>query len=124
MVARDNIGAMTSIGLVQKCGGNGTVLPFHCTTRVRISVIFISRVNWWHHGSSAQDFALGHIARNIEQLNLVDGFEVRVIGELPDNLFVGRKLKDLRLLPKMAMTQPVAENRVAIRQPLKTGHEP
>src|SRR6267142_2542827 len=37
-----SIGEITSIGLVQKCGGNGTVLPFHCTTRVRTSVIFIS----------------------------------------------------------------------------------
>ena len=35
------LGEMTSIGLVQKCGGSGTVLPFHCMTRVRISVIFI-----------------------------------------------------------------------------------
>jgi hypothetical protein len=38
----ESIGEMTSIGLVQKCGGSGTVLPFHCATRVRISVIFIS----------------------------------------------------------------------------------
>ena len=30
-----------SIGLVQKCGGSGTVLPRHSTTRVRILVIFM-----------------------------------------------------------------------------------
>ena len=38
---RVSIGETTSIGLVQKCGGSGTVLPRHWTTRVRISVIFI-----------------------------------------------------------------------------------
>jgi hypothetical protein len=35
------IGESTSIGLVQKCGGSGTVLPRHSTTRARTSVIFI-----------------------------------------------------------------------------------
>jgi hypothetical protein len=29
IVACDNIGEITSIGLVQKWGGSGTVLPFH-----------------------------------------------------------------------------------------------
>src|SRR5436190_14524929 len=31
-----------SMGLVQKCDGNGTVLPRHSTTRVRISLILIA----------------------------------------------------------------------------------
>ena len=41
MVALLSIGATASIGLVQKCGGSGTVLPLHSMTRVRISVIFM-----------------------------------------------------------------------------------
>src|SRR6266487_1361261 len=47
----ESIGEMTSIGLGQKCGGSGTVLPFHCATRVRISVIFILGLR----GSSPQN---------------------------------------------------------------------
>ena len=39
---------------------------------------------------SAQYLAFGHIAGLIENLDLVDCFEVRVIGELPDHFFVGR----------------------------------
>ena len=31
-----------SMGLVQKCGGKGTVLPRQRTTRVRISLIFMA----------------------------------------------------------------------------------
>jgi hypothetical protein len=42
IVSSDSDGAIRSIGFVQKCGGSGVVLPFHWTTRVRISVIFMS----------------------------------------------------------------------------------
>src|SRR5450432_2832553 len=83
IVALDSIGETTSIGLVQKCGGSGTVLPFHCTTRVRISLIFIRfwvrDYFWKFESASTQDFAFGHVARHVEQLNLVDGLEVRLI---------------------------------------------
>src|SRR5271170_7736938 len=33
-----------SIGLVQKCGGNGVVSPDHCATLVRTSLIFMMKV--------------------------------------------------------------------------------
>src|ERR1700691_2517091 len=33
-----------SIGLVQKCGGNGVVSPDHCATLVRTSRIFMMKV--------------------------------------------------------------------------------
>ena len=41
IVSGESDGAIRSIGFVQKCGGSGVVFPVHCTTRVRISVIFI-----------------------------------------------------------------------------------
>src|SRR5579862_1579254 len=40
-----------SIGLVQKCGGSGTVLPCQRTTRVRISVILMKRPRSEESGS-------------------------------------------------------------------------
>jgi len=40
IVSGDSIGEIRSIGFVQKWGGSFAVFPDHCTTRVRISVIF------------------------------------------------------------------------------------
>ena len=49
--------ASRSIGFVQKCGGSGTVLPRHSTTRVRISVIFmqVSGRGRERHGDGPHD---------------------------------------------------------------------
>ena len=72
---------------------------------------------------SAQDFALCRVARYVEELDLVDGLEMRVIGEFPNHFLGARDLEEMRLFAEMAVTKIIAENRVAVRQALHAGHQ-
>jgi hypothetical protein len=46
---------------------------------------------------SAENFPFGDVAGDVEQLDLIDGFEISLVPDLPDDLFVRRHLEDLRL---------------------------
>jgi len=69
---------------------------------------------WDFEIRSAQHFALGCVARHVEELDLIDGLEVRLIRELPHDLFVAREFEDVRLLAKVTVPKVIAENRVDI----------
>lgn len=71
-----------------------------------------------------KDFTFCHVAGDIEQLDLIDGFEIRVIGELPDDFLLSGNLKKLRLFTKVTVSEVVAEDSIATRKSLASGHEP
>ncbi len=52
-----------------------------------------------------EDFSLAHITRHVEQLDLIDRLEVRVIVELPHDFLVASDFKELRLLAHMAVAK-------------------
>src|SRR4051812_9919634 len=51
--------------------------------------------------ASPQNLPLRHIPRHVQQLDLVDRLELRVVGLAPDDLLLRRDLEDLRLLAEM-----------------------
>ena len=62
------------------------------------------------------------LAGHVEDLDLVDGLELRV-GEGPYDLLVAGDFKKERLLAEVAVAAVVAKDGVAVRQPLRAGHE-
>ena len=72
---------------------------------------------------SSDYFAPGHIAGDVEELDLVDRLEVRVVVELPDDFLFARHFDDLRLFADVAVAEIDAEDGVAVRETLCAGHE-
>jgi len=69
------------------------------------------------------DLALGDVAWDIEELDLVDRLKVNVILELPDDLLVWCQLEELGLLTQVSVAEVVAEDGIAIWQALTARHE-
>ena len=70
---------------------------------------------------SPERFAFNHISGGIDDLNFIDGFEMGMVGEFPDDFLFRRHLDHLRLLADEAVADEVANNRVPIRQALNAG---
>ena len=74
-------------------------------------------------GRTQRRFTLRHVTRHVEQLDLIDRFEMRVVREFPDDLFVRRQLKAMGLFADMTMPKVIAENRISVWQTLQTSHK-
>lgn len=59
----------------------------------------------------------------VEQEDLVDGFELGVVGEFPDKFFVAGDFEEHGLLADVAVAEVVADERVAVGETLASGGE-
>ena len=65
-----------------------------------------------------QNSAPSDVARHIQQLHLVDGLELGVVTELPDDLLAGGHLEELGLFPDVSVSEVTREDGVAVGQAL------
>ena len=72
---------------------------------------------------SAQDFALSGVAGEVEELDLIDGLKMGVVGEFPNDFLVARDLEKMRLFAEMAVSKIIAADRIAVGQTLDAGHQ-
>src|ERR1051325_816602 len=85
------------------------------TTRSSIKV----KADWaWRVILSPEYFTTGDIARDVQELDLVDRLNVGFIAELPNDCFRRRDFEDLRLLSEVTVAEIIAEDCIAIGQPL------
>src|SRR5687768_14705017 len=70
---------------------------------------------------SAEHFDLFAISRSVEEIDLVQSLEARVIDKFPDNFFVPRHFKRLRLFAHEGPRKVIADDSVSVCQPLASG---
>src|SRR5438132_10837832 len=86
-----------------------------------LSVLFAGWLTHFGSWSSPEHVTLAAICWQIEQINLVHGLEMGVIGQFPDDLFVPCDFKCLWLFAQEVAGKVIADNSVSVRQPLATG---
>src|SRR5207247_10269569 len=109
--------------VVRRCGPPCTTQLSHtsistsCNARLRAEAVLESSGHVQEDGApfsgSTQRFA-----RHVQDLYLIDGLELRVVIELPDNFLVGCNLEELGLLPDVTATKVIAKDGMAVRQSL------
>src|ERR1035437_4653988 len=72
---------------------------------------------------SMQNRAGDGVAGHVQDLDTGDGLHGLVIGKGPDHALVPRYLDEVGGLAQLAVSQPVAHDRVAVGQPVEAGHE-
>src|SRR6187551_773645 len=93
------------------------------TRYTRTEIQFHSLSITWNHAGLTQDFAFGHVARDVQQLYLGKRLEVLCVIERPDNFLVARDFKQMWLLTGVPVSEIIYEDRVAVGQALAARHQ-